>query len=360
MRAEDLRNGRGGGARPLNYPIREVPHLVLEVTKACNMRCRACYSRSSGAVKSRAELRSELRRALTRRRAGVITLIGGEPTLHPDLAGIVADVKRRGLRCQLLTNGLALLAPGGGALLDDLKSAGLDRIIVHIDEGQAHVHRDIESARTAVFDQLEARGFRFGVSVTIYPETAGSLARILRRYARYRRFDSVLATLAREPSAPPPPGLDLATEHRALKEGLGVRPCAYLPSNDDDFDVRWLVYALFLRPGGGRALAVPPRLYARIAALYRLLKGLRLYVPFARLPGLRLVEIQSPPLYGETTFCRSCPDATLRNGRITPVCFADRINPLGGAGGPEGLGPADRRSWEIAYGHLGELADPAR
>ncbi len=359
MRAQAWGSGCGRGPLLLKYPLSEVPHLVLEINKTCNMRCRACYSRENGIVKTWAELRVELERALRRRKAGVITLLGGEPTLHPDLAGIVADVKRRGLRCQLLTNGLALLAGGGDTLLDDLKAAGLDRILVHIDEGQAHVHGDIEAARTAVFDKLEARRFRFGLSLTIYEETSGRLGEVLRRYARYRRFDTVLAVLARDLTAPPPAGLDLEREYRSMKAELGAEPCAYLPSNADDGDVRWLVYALFLRRGGRRALSVPSRLYAWTGALYRLVKGVRLYVPFLRLPWLRFLEIQSPPQPGISTFCYACPDATMRNGRITPVCFADRINPLGGSGRPEDLGPEDRVSWDVAYGHLGELADPA-
>ena len=50
-------------------------------------------------------------------------------------------------------------------------------------------------------------------------------------------------------------------------------------------------------------------------------------------------------------FCYHCPDATIRNGRLTPVCVADLIAPLDDAGGKRPVSPALRR---MVYRHLEE------
>jgi len=394
MRIEDC--GAPGTARPwkLKYPLREVPHFTIETNKTCNIRCRSCYSLERGRVKSRAEIREEVGLALARRRAATVTLLGGEPTLHPDLPAVVADIKARGLRCQLLTNGLKFLEGGGEELLDRLAAAGLDRILVHIDEGQAHVHPDLEAARRAVFDKLERRGLRFGLSLTIYDDNGGRIPGLLRAYASYRRFDGVLAVLARDPLRPGAPGPGLAAEWNGFRSEIGATPSAYIPSNRDDRDVRWLVYFLFVNGRTGRSLTLSPRLFGLAARAYRAVRGRRLYAPFlpraAVLPlalaaacagaavrirtlrdGLSLLGrsgrgrdlrflfavIQTPPEFSEGgreyLLCHGCPDATVRNGKLTPVCIADLISPLDGSGPPEdGVSGVRLRT---AYGHLGEL-----
>ncbi|MCX6561281.1 MAG: radical SAM protein [Candidatus Aminicenantes bacterium] len=198
MRVEAFRGGRGRRPRMLKYPLSDTPHFTIETNKTCNLRCRSCYSLDREGVKSRAEIAAEVDLGLSKRNAGIVTLLGGEPTLHPELPGIIADIKAKGLRCQLLTNGVKLMTAEGDELLDALAAAGLDRVFVHIDEGQAHIHGDIEAARRAVFDKLEARRMRFGLSLTVYEDTSGRIPDVLRAYAGYRYFDSVLAVLARD------------------------------------------------------------------------------------------------------------------------------------------------------------------
>lgn len=358
MRVEAFRGGRRRRPRMLKYPLRDTPHFTIETNKTCNLRCRSCYSLDRKGVKSRAEIAAEVDMGLAKRNAGIVTLLGGEPTLHPELPGIVADIKAKGLRCQLLTNGLRFMAPDGDELLDALGAAGLDRVFVHIDEGQAHVHADIEAARRVVFDKLESRRMRFGLSLTVYEDTSGRIPYVLRAYAGYRHFDSVLAVLARDAGTGGIVGPELEGEYTSIRSRLGADPCAYVPSNIDDGDARWLIYYLRLSSAGGRARALPPGLFALAGAVHRILKGYRLYVPFLRLRGFRFIAIQTPPEMGVDAahykLCHSCPDATIRNGRLTPVCLADQINPLGASSEP--LGAEDRLRRTAAYGHLGEIA----
>ena len=51
--------------------------------------------------------------------------------------------------------------------------------------------------------------------------------------------------------------------------------------------------------------------------------------------------------------CYHCPDATIRNGKLTPLCLADYINPMEGTTEtnskvPEGL-------HDLVYNHMNEL-----
>jgi hypothetical protein len=47
------------------------------------------------------------------------------------------------------------------------------------------------------------------------------------------------------------------------------------------------------------------------------------------------VAIQDGPTYDPRRqalrLCYQCPDATIRQGRLVPVCLADRVSPLAGA-----------------------------
>jgi MoaA/NifB/PqqE/SkfB family radical SAM enzyme len=59
----------------------------------------------------------------------VVTVSGGEPLLHPDLDGIVARVRQRGLFATLITNGY-YLSP---ERIERLNRAGLDHLQISID-----------------------------------------------------------------------------------------------------------------------------------------------------------------------------------------------------------------------------------
>ncbi len=360
---------RGSGARPLKYPAGDVPHMTLEINRTCNMRCRCCYNVDRDSVKSFDEVERDLSRALTLRRLQAVTVLGGEPTLHPDLPRIVALVKSRGLFCQLLTNGLRFLDDDGPALLGAIKSAGIDKILLHVDGGQAHVHADVEAAREKLFSLMESEKIEFALSVTVYNEDRGSMSDIVRRYSRFRYFDGVLAVLARDGRDPAAQTVELREEYEGLRTGLGLEPTAYVPSNVSDTDVRWLVYFHLADAGGSRVYPLSPlldrafRRFFRMAAgchffagnhgpsamrkiliplvLFEALTSPRRLVSLAglfrrvgSLKNLRLqfIAIQVPPELGPDSeiavMCRGCPDATVRNGKLVPVCIADMVSPL--------------------------------
>jgi hypothetical protein len=277
-------------------------------------------------------------------------------------------------------------------MLDRLVRCGLDRILLHVDSGQKHVHKDLDAVRRALFSKCEAKKLHFCLSLTIYDGEQGRLPEILAAFSSYRYFDGILAVLARDPLPPELERAELAAEARSLAEALGLRPTSYIPSNLSDADVRWLFYFYFMNARTTRTFSCSPRLDRSFRKIFRLFRGRELFaarwnpaftglafflagflegvfsprriLEFARLgrgsSGGRAIRfqyivIQTPPEVqpqtGQLVFCYRCPDATVRNGRLAPVCVADHLSPLAGA--PEFS--SSGRTWAPdIYRHLGE------
>jgi hypothetical protein len=400
VRTSDFTPGLAIG--PLTLAAREVPHVTLETNRTCNMRCRLCYNLDRDYVKSADEVAADLETAMRLRHLAAVTVLGGEPTLYPGLAEVIAEVKGHGLFCALLTNGLRFLDGDGPGLIDRIRKAGADRIYVHVDSGQGHVHADVEAAREKMFRLLEAAGVPFALSVTLYGGESEALAGIVRRYSRFRHFEGVLATLPHDPSGgvgegmgPSAAGEEAREEARGeprrsgrpaglkgvyeeLRAGLGLEPLSFIPGDSDDGDVRWLIYFYIVNARTGAAFAVSPKVQRLAQRLFRwapgeqffaqtlgaeyirswrvpillaelafsprraveLIKLLRGHGPRGRgiggswLKDLRaqFITIQAPPGIdferGQASVCRHCPDATVRTGKLVPVCIADLVSPL--------------------------------
>ena len=390
MRVDEIRARTG--LRPLKFPAGETPHATIEPNRTCNIRCRLCYTLDRASVKSLGEVKMEIDLASQKRNLETITLLGGEPTLHPDLVEIVSHVKAKKLVCQLLTNGIKFLQDRDDLLLDSLIAAGVDRILCHIDIGQEHVHKNIEETCDTLFSKLENKRVHFSLSMTIYDDNKGTIPVIIKRYSRYRFFDGVLAILARDPKgqASAVRKCEMTDEYTIIKAQLGIEPTAYIPSNLDDSRVNWLVYHYYINAQTGKASRIPPILDRAFRRIYRLRNGRHFFAmspnptwgaldflttgvasimtesghvasPFALLKDssrgssirLQYIIIQNPPEVdrerNQIQFCFHCPDATIRNGRLTPVCIADQLSPLNGGVVSDAI-PGDLR--QTVYEHL--------
>src|SRR5262245_9184932 len=174
-----MRRGRRAVVRHLGAPDRRpvpMPTFVqLRVTNLCNLRCRMCgqwgetgiYRADGAREASDGEAERERIRELVglRRQMGlaeygrlldelaphrpVISLFGGEPFLYPDVMGLVAEVKRRGLVLNVITNGWFLERHAR-----ELVTLGIDTIAVSID-GPPELHDRIR-ARPASFERAAA------------------------------------------------------------------------------------------------------------------------------------------------------------------------------------------------------------
>src|ERR1700728_1344094 len=119
-------------ARMFAHAMASASHPILAQIvpiRRCNLACTYCneYDKTSAPV----PLEEMLRRIdkLGELGTSIITVSGGEPTLHPDLDAIIARIRKRGAMATLITNGL-LLTP---TRIRGLNRAGLDYLQISID-----------------------------------------------------------------------------------------------------------------------------------------------------------------------------------------------------------------------------------
>jgi hypothetical protein len=379
--------------KPLKYPPKETPHITIEPNRTCNISCRLCYTLNKNFVKSLKDVKQEIDTAVKKRKIEIITLLGGEPTLHPDIIEIILYIKSKRLKAQLLTNGILLLQDKDGQFLDTFIDAGIDRILLHIDIGQKHVHGDIEEVRDKLFSILERKKVHFSLSLTIYEENSGEISGCLLRYSHYKFFDGILAILARDPFHQYDNNPELIQEYEDIFYSLKLEPSAYIPSSLDDKYLSWLIYFYFITTNNKIIFGVSPGVDRLLRKLYRVLKGKQLFSPIISQWGLiflifligsleiinnpkkirslfrlvinsglkgalrfHFIAIQTPPEFNQQKnqyqICYSCPDATIRNGKLTPVCIADQINPI--INRDKNIEIQDDL-YQTAYLHLGEI-----
>ena len=126
-------------ARAFAFPYQPVVAQIIP-TRRCNLSCGYCneYDRVSDPVPL-----DELRRRIDRLAhlgTGIITLSGGEPLLHPDVAALIRHIRGCGAIATLITNGY-LLTP---AVIRTLNRSGLDSLQISID----NVHPDRVSKKS--------------------------------------------------------------------------------------------------------------------------------------------------------------------------------------------------------------------
>ncbi|NYF38518.1 SPASM domain-containing protein [Streptosporangium sandarakinum] len=132
------------------------PHLQLEVTSACNLRCRMCLVRYRPPVnKIEGAMSPELFRRILDALPGLrrLTLQGlGEPLLHPHLIPMLTEAKRHGIEAGFNTNATLLTARRSAELV----GLGVDWVHVSLDGATAGTYEAIrEGGRfDAVADNL--------------------------------------------------------------------------------------------------------------------------------------------------------------------------------------------------------------
>lgn len=113
--------------------------LVWEITDSCNLACVHCRAACDGlrAVRRDEAVESYLLDYVAREKVFVVNISGGEPLLHPDLAGIVARLTADGVHVGVSTNGF--LWPRNS---ERLIAAGLRYVQISLD-GPPEVHNRI-------------------------------------------------------------------------------------------------------------------------------------------------------------------------------------------------------------------------
>lgn len=143
-----LLNGRVCGApavkqTPYGSHQRELPVLSeIALTYRCQNRCTFCYADAPRrgrevAEMTTAEVKVILDRIYDEAHCPTVSFTGGEPTLRDDLPELVAYAKSKGMRVNLITNGLRCAEADYVAAL---AGAGLDSAQVSLEGGSAAIH----------------------------------------------------------------------------------------------------------------------------------------------------------------------------------------------------------------------------
>ena len=366
----------------LPWTLRTAPHAVLDILRGCNIRCRACYNRSSGlSCRSLEQVKDDYEKIMAFRPVSTFGLIGGEPLLHPELLSIIRFLKERKHAVEIFTNGL-LLTPD---LCRQLAEAGVDLVFLHIGLGQ--IRKDLADCRSAgeVFrlrtekaKMLCSAGIEAAFSVTLQRDTLNELPELVRYFLSSPYMTYCLVTLFRDTEKTglltgsleegitgtftpysSPQELSMEEVLSAL-ERTGMRPFTRIMNSvsgstpgwvncmsavhhgkhaDDvlqcspsGFEKRYI--ARFFRKHGRFPFYNKQNpLTARAQLLLNGLCGNRKNFPFLLrnifrhilMKRLIVQSIAHVAPDGRLDYCRNCPDITVRNGKIVPVCVCDNM-----------------------------------
>ena len=113
------------GALHTSHPI--MAHIIP--IRRCNLSCTYCNEFDDYSKPVPTEVMFERVDQLGRLGAGIITISGGEPLLHPDLDMIISRIRATGAITGMITNGYLLTADR----IERLNRAGLDHMQISID-----------------------------------------------------------------------------------------------------------------------------------------------------------------------------------------------------------------------------------
>ena len=179
--AEDLECARQDPLAP--YAIKRYPrYVVWELTLACNMRCEHCGSAAGKARDDELTLDEMLRVCdeLGELECERVTLLGGEPLVHPHWRDVAARIKQNGYLANVITNGWTLHRK---SLCDQIAEAGLSIVGISVD-GLGEAHDRIRS-RPGSFerilegiDNLKARQVPVAVATVITNDSLNDLEQL--------------------------------------------------------------------------------------------------------------------------------------------------------------------------------------
>ncbi|MCP4135641.1 MAG: radical SAM protein [bacterium] len=369
--------------KPLIIPWKnkDVPHVTLEVNNHCNIDCHGCYKKKTGTSKSLELIKQEIDLAMTLRNLTSVSIMGGEPTLFEELPEVISYITGKGLLSMLLTNG-TLLSP---EKLMRYKEAGLGKVYLHIDSHQKErpdfhypaTESELNELRLKYVNMCKKAGIQIGMVVTLYKDILNDFNTILDFCYNTSNVTSVLCTDYNniidynDDDELPNLTVNNGEVFDYMLNTYNAVPAYYLPSTDNLHSLRWLGYSsivaknqdgsvstFYFHPEDKLPLYLIPRIAKTITGKYHfdnkvsekeIYAFLKVYalLSFKKKTRKRVKEFltvckdaqeikyfhfvfQQPPNEkedGSFEQCNHCPDATIRNGKLVPICMVDKLEP---------------------------------
>jgi 7,8-dihydro-6-hydroxymethylpterin dimethyltransferase len=177
----------------------------IEITKECNCACAICFSVSgpgAGAQMSLDEV-VQVARSLKQKGLCAVTLSGGEPTLHPDLAEIIAGIRALGMDVTVASNGLRIGRDQD--LARQLRQSGVTYLYLQMDTLRAEVCRkmrgdDFVALKKQAIANARRAGLRFGFNTTVIRDNLDEAGDVLRYAAQQAPHLGVVGYLSAAPA----------------------------------------------------------------------------------------------------------------------------------------------------------------
>ncbi len=347
----------------------DTPNGALDILRMCNARCSYCFNRSKTEVKPLALLEEELELLLKARNLHTLTISGGEPLLHPEILEVVRLGVRKNLHVSIMSNGILL----DQNMAEELKSAGCEAVFLHIQRGQGRPDlpkeetdeqiRELRNQKAAI---LKKNQLICGLSLTIPRNDLKDLEFQLNQYKASENYEYLLLTITQDmKSLSDKSGQqDINSEPilRTLKS-CGYKTFSFLGGKYHPEVPRWFAFhsAERLSKSGKSAawhtfspsllewyfmrhqrrkegrysfltgtdekllkcrLLLNPLTGGNISALPFLFGGLIRKEHFRN----KHIVMELPPYWLDEKRlenCGGCPDITIKDGKICPLCIAD-------------------------------------
>ncbi|HJN17152.1 MAG TPA: radical SAM protein [Armatimonadota bacterium] len=164
------------GQHEIKFPVLS----EIALTYRCTHRCSFCYASAGPRGDRSGEMSTDdakrvIDRIYDEAHVPTISFTGGEPTLRHDLPELIAHAKGRGMRANLITNGIRCAKP---EYVAQLKAAELDSAQVSLEAADAETHDAITKVPTSfersirAVRNLRAAEIHTHTNTTICPENA--------------------------------------------------------------------------------------------------------------------------------------------------------------------------------------------
>ena len=370
----------------LPWKYNDAPHAILDIIRGCNVKCDACYNSAECKIKTFDEVIEDYRKIIAVRKISSIALIGGEPLLNPDLIKIVKFLKQEGLSVELFSNGLLL----DEDKVKELAIAGVDLVFLHIDIGQKrkdlpqdYTIADVDNLRTQKAKMLYDYGIEVAMSITIKKDDFGeNLDNYLNYFKKSKFINYFLITLYRDIASygnlngilnqevKGEEKKSINTDEPSMQEIMkylnkqNLEPYTYLTGHYNKDLPRWVCYQyaasykyvtliytqnirnsrferFYLKKMKEKNGVYPffTKQDCIINSIYMILNAICggyflgnlsfLFKSWDKWKKIKRILVQEPASVnadGNLEFCESCPDITVRNGKIVPVCVCDNFD----------------------------------